>query len=148
MSCLPKLFHTLSMALSRDPSMLSQNARMVSDISTVLVNRGLRWSSDSDGTGPQFITFSKKWDKRDDPPLKWYDLQPCTRFKSIDHRRSRDSPFFREFLILKLVDGSYCRIERTGEGSRLDAIRRNGSLAHDIIERITYDDYERQLDEF
>ncbi|KAG8772887.1 hypothetical protein FRC12_002844 [Ceratobasidium sp. 428] len=144
---LPKLYHTLSTVFSRNPSMFIQNASMVSDVSTVLANRGSHWSSDKDGTGPRFITFSNEWDKRDDPPFKWYDLQPCTRFKSIDHRKSRDSPFFHEFLIIKLEDGSYCRVERTGEGSRLDAISRSGSLAHDIIERVTRDGYERQLDE-
>ncbi|KAG9081926.1 hypothetical protein FRC06_005323 [Ceratobasidium sp. 370] len=148
---LPELYRTLSIFLSRNPSMLSQNLSTASDVSTVLANRELRWSSDrvgaGDGSGPLFITFSDKWGVEDDPPFKWRALQPHTRFKSIDHRRSRESPFFHEFLILKLGDGSLCRLERTGEGSRLDAIRRIGSLAHDIIERITSDDYERELDE-
>ncbi|KAG8773044.1 hypothetical protein FRC12_002760 [Ceratobasidium sp. 428] len=119
---------------------------MASDVSRVLANRGSSWSSGGDGTGPCFITFKNRWGRHRDPPFRWYYLQPCTRFQLIDHRRSRDSPFFHEFLVLKLANGSYCRVERTGEGSRLDAVSRAGSHAHDIIERITYDDYE-QLDE-
>ncbi|KAG8747748.1 hypothetical protein FRC10_011877 [Ceratobasidium sp. 414] len=148
---LPEFYRTLRMLLSKNPSAFSQNLSAASDVSTVLANRGSRWSSSrggtGDGSGPLFITFGDKWGVEDDPPFKWHALQPHTRFKSIDHRRSHESPFFHEFLILKLGDGSCCRLERTGEGSRLDAIRRAGSLAHDIIERITSDDYERELDE-
>ncbi|KAG8747747.1 hypothetical protein FRC10_011876 [Ceratobasidium sp. 414] len=148
---LPEFYRTLRTLLSRNSSALSQNLSAASDVSTVLANRGSRWSSGKggagDGSGPLFITFGDEWGVEDDPPFKWYALQPRTRFKSIDHRRSRESPFFHEFLILKLGDGSCCRLERTGEGSRLDAIRRAGSLAHDIIERVTSDDYERELDE-
>ncbi|KAG9095307.1 hypothetical protein FS749_010704 [Ceratobasidium sp. UAMH 11750] len=148
---LPEFYRTLSVLLSKNSGMLGQSLTTASDVSTVLANRGSRWSSDKaaagDGSGPLFITFSNKWGVQDDLPFKWHALQPHTRFKSIDHRRSRESPFFHEFLILKLGDGSVCRLERTGEGSRLDAIRRTGSLAHDIIERITAQDYEKTLNE-
>ncbi|KAG8704527.1 hypothetical protein FRC09_003479 [Ceratobasidium sp. 395] len=145
-----------STALSAELSIiLGLDAWRVSELSTVLVNQGSRSeSSSSNGVDPHQMTFSKKWYMRDDLPFKWYDglqrVGACTRFKSIDHRRSRSSPFFHEFLILKLTDGSYCLLERTGGGSpRAEAIStRSGSLACDFIKCITRDDYEKlRLDE-
>jgi hypothetical protein len=134
----------------QNPAMFLRNPSMASNVSSVLADRGSHWSSSKQGAesgeGPLLITFINEWKKRDDPPFEWHARQPHTRFKSIQHRRSRDSPFFHEFLILKLDDGSVCRLERTGEGSQLDAIRRIGSRAHDIIERITDQGYELELE--
>jgi hypothetical protein len=75
--------------------------------------------------------------------MHWYELQrsTSTRFQSIEHRRNVDGPFFHEFLVLKLTDGSACRVERTGDGSRADAIRRIGCTAKDLIQWLSPADY-------
>lgn len=66
--------------------------------------------------------------------MDWYKLQTWTKFKSIQHWRSLDTRFYHEFLIIQLTDGSACRVERIGEGSRADAISRVGCTAHDFIQ--------------
>ncbi|KAG9081923.1 hypothetical protein FS749_007285 [Ceratobasidium sp. UAMH 11750] len=54
-----------------------------------------------------------------------------------------DGPFYHEFLLLKLTDGAVCRIERTGDGSRADAIRYSGCTANDLIQWFSAEDYTR-----
>ncbi|KAG8692318.1 hypothetical protein FRC08_009859, partial [Ceratobasidium sp. 394] len=77
--------------------------------------------------------------------MGWYDQQckSSTRFRSIEHRRNVDGPFFHEFLLLKLMDGAICRVERMGEGSRTDAIRLTGCTAHDLIQWFIESDYDK-----
>ncbi|KAG8678041.1 hypothetical protein FRC08_018108, partial [Ceratobasidium sp. 394] len=41
------------------------------------------------------------------------------------------------------MDGAVCRVERTGEGSRTDAIRSIGCTAHDLIQWFTENDYDQ-----
>lgn len=45
-----------------------------------------------------------------------------------------DPPFFHEFLVLCVADGSAYRVERTGVGSNTDAIRLTGCESRDLIE--------------
>ncbi|KAG8773088.1 hypothetical protein FRC12_002723 [Ceratobasidium sp. 428] len=79
--------------------------------------------------------------------MEWYNLQQesSTRFYSIEHRRDLEAPFYHEFLILKLVDGAVCRIERVGEGSQTDAIRDLGCTSHDVIQWYAQDNYEAAI---
>ncbi|KAG8734961.1 hypothetical protein FRC10_011152 [Ceratobasidium sp. 414] len=52
----------------------------------------------------------------------------------MQHRRTLESPFFHEFLLIPLSDGSYYRVERTGMGSNIDAVTLSGCTACDMIE--------------
>lgn len=87
------------------------------------------------------MKFHTVWQHSDCPVMKWYRLQTCTEFKSIQHWRNLDTQFYHEFLIILLTDGSACRIERMGEGSRADAIRRIGCTAYDLIQWFSPEDY-------
>lgn len=87
------------------------------------------------------MKFHKKWQHADCAVMKWYRLQTSREFKSIQHWRNLDTQFFHEFLIIQLTDGSACRVERMGEGSRTDAIRRTGCAAHDLIQWLSPADH-------
>lgn len=66
--------------------------------------------------------------------MGWYHEQPCTEFESLEHRKEPKG-FRHEFIVLKLVDGSICRIERTGDpDARFDALSSQGSVAYDIAQ--------------
>ncbi|KAG8689621.1 hypothetical protein FRC09_012345 [Ceratobasidium sp. 395] len=71
------------------------------------------------------MKFHKEWQHDDCPVMRWYKQQTpsSTHFRSIEHRRSTDGPFFHEYLMLMLTDGAVCRVERMGDGSRADALR-------------------------
>ncbi|KAG8790291.1 hypothetical protein FRC12_012244 [Ceratobasidium sp. 428] len=71
---------------------------------------------------------------------RWYDNQvtlaqsgPKISFTEIHHHARVDNSTRHEFLIIPLRDNSYYLIERTGGGSRVDAILRGGSEAYDTI---------------
>ncbi|KAG8796015.1 hypothetical protein FRC12_006344 [Ceratobasidium sp. 428] len=106
--------------------------------------RILAWSR-SDDRGRLFaMKFRSRWQHPDCPVMKWYSqqCQSSTRFRSIEHCRSLDGPFYHEFLLLKLTDGAVCRVERIGDGSRTDAIRYVGCAAQDLIQWFSVADYE------
>ncbi|CAE6528802.1 unnamed protein product [Rhizoctonia solani] len=64
----------------------------------------------------------------------WYKEQPCTTFRVFQHRKER-SGFKHEFIVLQLLDGSVCRIERMGDpDARFDALSPRGSVAHDMAQ--------------
>ncbi|KAG8787205.1 hypothetical protein FRC12_015817 [Ceratobasidium sp. 428] len=90
------------------------------------------------------MKFHSEWQHPSCPVLGWYSQQcrSSTKFQSIEHRRSLDGPFFHEFLLLMLTDGAVCRVERTGEGSRADAIRQVGCAAYDLTQWFSKIDYE------
>ncbi|KAG8722560.1 hypothetical protein FRC11_002691, partial [Ceratobasidium sp. 423] len=90
------------------------------------------------------LWFHKEWMHPDCPVHKWYteQTQSSTRFTSIEYRRELRAPFYHEFLLVHLDDGATCRLERLGEGSRADAIRRIGCTAHDIIQWFPPNGYE------
>lgn len=89
------------------------------------------------------MKFHKEWQHPDCAVMKWYKLQSqsSTRFTSIQHRRTLEAPFFHEFLLIELTDGSICRVERMGDGSRTDAVRWIGCTSYDIIQWFTSKDY-------
>ncbi|KAG9094759.1 hypothetical protein FS749_011892 [Ceratobasidium sp. UAMH 11750] len=101
------------------------------------------WSSQtSRREGTHVMKFARDWRGSNCPVEKWYQTQlkrsqeseSTTRFSAIQHRRTLDYPFFHEFLVIPLADGSYYRVERTGVGSNTDAITRSGCPARDLIE--------------
>ncbi|KAG8742101.1 hypothetical protein FRC10_002037 [Ceratobasidium sp. 414] len=93
------------------------------------------WSGSNDRGRSLRMNFHQEWQHPTCPVMAWYgqQRQSSTRFRSIEHRRSVAGPFFHEFLLLKLTDGAVCQVERVGEGSRTDAIRFAGCIAHDLI---------------
>lgn len=64
---------------------------------------------------------------------------------SIQHWRTKKPPFFHEYLVILLDDGALCRVERMGEGSHRNAIKRIGCTAHDIIQWFSASEYEADL---
>ncbi|KAG8743055.1 hypothetical protein FRC10_000437 [Ceratobasidium sp. 414] len=110
-----------------------------------LSERMLAWSRPNDRERLFSMRFHGEWRHKDCPVMGWYDQQrkSSTRFRSIEHRRNVEGPFFHEFLLLKLTDGAVCRVERTGEGSRADAIRSTGCTAHDFIQWFTKSNYDQ-----
>ncbi|KAJ1301888.1 hypothetical protein OPQ81_000728 [Rhizoctonia solani] len=67
------------------------------------------------------------------PPVQ-DDSGVSKRFKIIERWRDVNPPFFHEYLLIHLLDGGVCRLERLGQGLELDAIRQLGCQAHDIIQ--------------
>ncbi|KAG8712896.1 hypothetical protein FRC09_019346 [Ceratobasidium sp. 395] len=100
-----------------------------------------QWSGRETRTRPCPMDFNKEWQNENCPVMRWYKSQQATKFQSIKHCRDRDPPFYHEFLLLQLDDGSICRVERTGEGSRLDAVRDIGCRAKDYIQWFSATDY-------
>lgn len=92
------------------------------------------WSSSAGPYGYLTISFPFGWSSPLGPVFGWYRRQPCKTFRSIRHYKSCEGPFFHEFLVIQLDDGSTCRIERTGDGSNVDALRETGCVANDIIQ--------------
>ncbi|KAG9118645.1 hypothetical protein FRC07_006739, partial [Ceratobasidium sp. 392] len=102
------------------------------------------WVSPTTREGRIITKFEYDWRSSLCPVETWYQTQvrfsqesgSTTRFTSIQHRRNRDSPYFHEFLLIRLADaeGSYYRLERTGGGSNVRAITLLGCMACDMIE--------------
>ncbi|CAE6472714.1 unnamed protein product [Rhizoctonia solani] len=91
-------------------------------------NPSLAWSLGNGGKGRTLIKFPLPLDDG------WYKEQPCTTFRSFQHRKER-SGFKHEFIVLQLLDGSVCRIERMGDpDARFDALSPRGSVAHDMAQ--------------
>ncbi|KAG9085686.1 hypothetical protein FS749_004233 [Ceratobasidium sp. UAMH 11750] len=89
------------------------------------------------------MKFHEQWQDGGCPVMGWYKQQnqTSTRFQLIEHRKNLDGPFYHEFLLLKLTDGAVCRLERTGDGSRADALRYTGCISNDLIQWFSADDY-------
>ncbi|QRV76989.1 hypothetical protein RhiJN_19836 [Ceratobasidium sp. AG-Ba] len=91
------------------------------------------------------MQFHPEWQHKNCPVIEWYKLQQVsaesTTFRRIQHRRDSDPPFFHEFLLVFVDDGGLYRIERTGQGSRIDALRNIGCMANDYIQYFSADDY-------
>ncbi|KAG8730711.1 hypothetical protein FRC11_006010 [Ceratobasidium sp. 423] len=96
--------------------------------STSSSNPSLAWSMGNRGKGRILIQFPFKLGSG------WYNEQPCTTFQTFQHRKERNG-FKHEFILLELLDGSVCRIERMGDpDARFDAISPRGSVAHDMAQ--------------
>lgn len=86
------------------------------------------------------IRFPFGWDLQVGPIFSWHSQLSCTKFTSIHHRKEREFPFYHEFLYVKLTDGNLCRFERFGDpDARVDAITKEGSVAHDLAEILPSD---------
>ncbi|KAG9089091.1 hypothetical protein FS749_001627 [Ceratobasidium sp. UAMH 11750] len=122
------------------------NASLAS--SRILLQRASKWSSNVTREGPHIMRFGR-WRGCLCPVEHWYRTQvkssqrtgPTTRFSVMQHRRTLEPPFFHEFLLIPLADGSFYRLERTGVGSNVDAISEAGCTACDIIEWFPGDKY-------
>ncbi|EUC56492.1 hypothetical protein RSOL_180690 [Rhizoctonia solani AG-3 Rhs1AP] len=91
-------------------------------------NSSLAWVMGNAGRGHMVISFPLSLDSG------WYKEQPCTIFRTFEHRKERKL-FKHEFILLRLLDGSVCRIERTGDpNARFNALRPHGSIAHDMVQ--------------
>ncbi|KAB5591571.1 hypothetical protein CTheo_5000 [Ceratobasidium theobromae] len=112
--------------------------------STALIERASRPGGVGEKTRLCFMDFHDEWRHKDCPVMKWHADQrsSSTRFRSIRHLQDDNPPFFHEYLLLELEDGSICRVERTGEGSRVDAVRFIGCPANDTIQWFTTRNYE------
>ncbi|KAG8699944.1 hypothetical protein FRC08_005022 [Ceratobasidium sp. 394] len=88
------------------------------------------------------IKFCQDWMDDNCPVMAWYHQQcvSSTRFRTIEHRRSTEGPFYHEFLLLRLTDGAFCRVERTSDGTENRPVRCNGSAAHDCIQWFAKED--------
>ncbi|KAG9125235.1 hypothetical protein FRC07_008458 [Ceratobasidium sp. 392] len=100
------------------------------------------WSSNTGRKGKFVLNFRLEWRNALCPVEAWYQDQlkrsqntgSTTRFSAIQHRRTRETPFFHEFLVIPLEDNSHYRIERMGVGSSLNAITLSGCATCDTIE--------------
>ncbi|KAG9127407.1 hypothetical protein FRC07_014217 [Ceratobasidium sp. 392] len=110
-----------------------------------VLERIAAWSSHRDRGRLFAMKFHNEWRHEDCPVMRWYQQQcvSSTEFRSIEHRRSIEGPFYHEFLLLRLIDGAICRVERVGEGSRSDAIRSIGCAANDLIQWFAEDEYDK-----
>ncbi|CAE6476349.1 unnamed protein product [Rhizoctonia solani] len=113
--------------------------------SEVLLAQASGWRGTDIKGGPCLLRFQFGWNNDHCAVKKWYhDIgeSSATTFRTVQHRRDSKSLFYHEFLLIELNDGAICRIERTGEGSRVDAIRQFGCVANDYIQYFrptTYD---------
>ncbi|KAG8718799.1 hypothetical protein FRC09_012084 [Ceratobasidium sp. 395] len=113
--------------------------------SSRLISDYLRaWVGSSDRGRPFAMKFHSEWMHDGCPAIEWYSqqLESSTKFRSIEHRRCLEGPFYHEFLLLKLTDKAVCKLERIGDGSRADAIRDIGCTSHDYIQWFSEADYD------
>ncbi|KAG8783996.1 hypothetical protein FRC12_019105 [Ceratobasidium sp. 428] len=124
------------------------NASLIS--SQELLDRVKTWSSPG-REGLLIMEFAHEWRSAACLVEQWYQTQlierssltqPTNRFTVIQHRSTLNAPFFHEFLLIPLMDGSFYRVERTGVGSNVDAIRLFGREARDLIQWFPADQYE------
>ncbi|KAG8731116.1 hypothetical protein FRC10_002016 [Ceratobasidium sp. 414] len=111
--------------------------------SRLVSERILGWSRPNDRGRLFVMDFDSQWQDKGCPVMGWYEQQrqTSTRFQVIEHRKNLDGPFYHEFLLLKLTDKAVCRVERTGNGSRADALRYTGCLSNDLIQWFSAEDY-------
>ncbi|CAE6431600.1 unnamed protein product [Rhizoctonia solani] len=96
--------------------------------SSFSLNPALAWSLGNGGKGYIVIDFPFTLDSG------WYQEQRCTEFHIFQHRKERNG-FRHEFIVLKLINGSVCRVERTGDpNARLNALVTQGSVAQDLVQ--------------
>ncbi|KAH7327655.1 hypothetical protein B0J17DRAFT_722648 [Rhizoctonia solani] len=91
-------------------------------------NPPFAWSMGNGGKGRILISSPLSLDDG------WYKEQPCTTFRALQHRKEQKG-FKHEFIVLKLLDGSVCRIERMGDPEApFDAPSPRVSFAHDMAQ--------------
>ncbi|KAG9105346.1 hypothetical protein FRC07_009361, partial [Ceratobasidium sp. 392] len=117
-----------------------------------LLRIGSAWSARRSGReGLLLMQFDLgRWRDESCKTEQWYQTQlersrekgSTTQFKTIQHRRTLDAPFYHEFLLIPLADGPVFRVERTGQGFTADAVSRIGCAACDLIEWFPAEKYE------
>ncbi|KAG8691781.1 hypothetical protein FRC08_010089, partial [Ceratobasidium sp. 394] len=112
--------------------------------SSAVLERITAWSVSNRRERLFVMNFHEIWKHDECPVHRWYRQQAksSTQFRFIEHRKDINGPFFHEFLLLKLTDGAICRVERTGDGSRADAIWYTGCATNDVIQWFSKEDYE------
>ncbi|CAE6428498.1 unnamed protein product [Rhizoctonia solani] len=91
-------------------------------------NPSLAWVMGSGGKGRIIIKFPFTLESG------WYREQACTKFRVFQHRKERKG-LQHEFVVLVLLDGSMCRVERMGDpNARFDALSPLGTIAHDTAQ--------------
>ncbi|KAG9089888.1 hypothetical protein FS749_000969 [Ceratobasidium sp. UAMH 11750] len=107
--------------------------------------REKNWSSPWGLSRLLSMQFHEDWMHDECPVMMWYwnlrNNNVDTRIWSIQHHRSTEGPCYHEFLVLYLVDGSVCRVEREGDGINAHALRYAGCSARDLIQWFTESEY-------
>ncbi|CAE7193528.1 unnamed protein product [Rhizoctonia solani] len=100
-------------------------------------NPSLAWVMGNGGKGRLVIEFPFSLN------TGWYHEQSCTKFHTFQHRKERNALFQHEFIVLNLLDGSVCRIERMGDpNARFDALSPRGAVAYDMAQSFRPDELE------
>lgn len=87
------------------------------------------------------MKFHEEWQHPECSTMEWLKPHASRRFKSIQHWQNVDTKFLHEFLIISFTDGSACRVERMGDGSRVDALLSMGCPAFDLIQWFSPEDH-------
>jgi hypothetical protein len=98
-----------------------------------------RWSGIKTDSHPiQFSSY--EWSQCQSDPIfeDWYKTQTCHRFREIEYCKELKAPFFHEFTLLHLADGSFCRFERLCDpvADRTDALSGKGAAPWDVVQTI------------
>ncbi|QRV96274.1 hypothetical protein RhiJN_24292 [Ceratobasidium sp. AG-Ba] len=100
----------------------------------------------SEREGKFEMNFGQTWRSDTCPVEQWYRTQvrlaaqegSSTQFSVIQYRRIIDSRYHHEFLVFLLDNGSFYRVDRSGGGSHVDAVR-GGCQAYDSIQWVPAD---------
>ncbi|CAE6440626.1 unnamed protein product [Rhizoctonia solani] len=88
---------------------------------------------------PVRIQFKEEW-KSGNSLHDWYQRRSSHAIATMELRRERNAPFFHQYIILKLLDDCFFRIDRRqqpDENTPLDCIYEQGVEACDTIEEVT-----------
>ncbi|KAG9089062.1 hypothetical protein FRC07_012410, partial [Ceratobasidium sp. 392] len=118
------------------------------DSSNALSERSIESSGSTSRARLLGMKFHPEWRHCNCDVMRWYAEQSPTnrKFRMIEHHKDANGPFFHEFLLLKLIDGSLYRLERVGVGAHPEAIQL-GCKANDVIQWFTTADYAKFADE-
>ncbi|EUC60875.1 hypothetical protein RSOL_372700, partial [Rhizoctonia solani AG-3 Rhs1AP] len=73
-------------------------------------------SSNDRSQEPHIINFTADgngW--RKGATEKWYKSQPSTKFKYLEYRKEKVSPFYHEYIVVHLENETVCRFDRRGD---------------------------------
>lgn len=85
---------------------------------------------------PHKIGYPDGW--KTGPTQKWYDDQPSKRFTHLQYRKEREAPFYHEFIVAELDNGTVCRFDRRGDvQTRANAFTLDGITAEDTAHVIS-----------
>ncbi|KAL5637655.1 hypothetical protein ACGC1H_002059 [Rhizoctonia solani] len=65
---------------------------------------------------PHIINFTAEgngW--RKGKTEEWYKQQPSTKFKYLEYRKEKESPFYHEYIVVHLENETVCRFDRRGD---------------------------------